>query len=108
MCSGLGLQSLSHEEFVELSTRGFRRERRISNAGRFWGTSVDGGIREDDSAVREDHWPAWILKYSAQDTIGWYPRKIGTYQKIEKIGQGTYSTVYKVRHFPTTERCKLL
>jgi hypothetical protein len=101
----VGLQALSHEEFVELSTRGFRRERRSATRG-----SHDAGVRKDDPAIRENHWPAWILKYSAQDTIGWYPRKIGTYQKIEKIGQGTYSTVYKVTpFFPTTsERSKCL
>lgn len=77
------------DEYVELSSRGFRRGRN--------GARRESMVKKDDDAIREKSWPAWILQYSAEDTIGWLPRKISTYQKVEKIGQGTYSTVYKVR-----------
>jgi cyclin-dependent kinase 12/13 len=39
--------------------------------------------------------PAWLEEFAGEALIGWRPRLISSYQKVSKVGQGTYSTVYK-------------
>ncbi|KAF5730983.1 serine/threonine-protein kinase [Tripterygium wilfordii] len=46
-------------------------------------------------------WPSWLLAV-AGDAIGeWTPRRANTFEKLDKIGQGTYSNVYKARDLIT-------
>lgn len=42
-------------------------------------------------------WPSWLASVAAEAINGWVPRRTDSFQKIEKIGQGTYSSVYKAR-----------
>eukprot|EP00976_Prorocentrum_cordatum_P012771 255360-Prorocentrum_minimum.AAC.1 len=49
------------------------------------------------SDIRENYWPAWLMKYAPETGKGWWPRKLSTYKRLEKIGQGTYSSVYKAQ-----------
>ncbi|XP_050223476.1 probable serine/threonine-protein kinase At1g54610 [Mercurialis annua] len=49
----------------------------------------------------EQGWPSWLMAV-AGDAIGdWTPRRANTFEKLEKIGQGTYSNVYKARDLIT-------
>ncbi|KAK4354241.1 hypothetical protein RND71_026435 [Anisodus tanguticus] len=40
-------------------------------------------------------WPAWLSTFAAEAIHGWLPLKPESFQKLEKIGQGTYSSVFR-------------
>ncbi|KAI3728658.1 hypothetical protein L6452_17297 [Arctium lappa] len=42
-------------------------------------------------------WPSWFAEVAGEAISGWLPRRADTFEKLEKIGQGTYSNVYKAR-----------
>ncbi|KAE9599010.1 hypothetical protein Lal_00043945 [Lupinus albus] len=42
-------------------------------------------------------WPSWLSKVAGEAINGLIPRRADTFEKIDKIGQGTYSNVYKAR-----------
>ncbi|CAK9159755.1 unnamed protein product [Ilex paraguariensis] len=42
-------------------------------------------------------WPSWLSAVAGEAINGWTPRRADTYEKLNKIGQGTYSNVYKAR-----------
>ncbi|XP_054790428.1 probable serine/threonine-protein kinase At1g54610 [Prosopis cineraria] len=42
-------------------------------------------------------WPAWLSSVAGEAIKGWIPRRANTFERLYKIGQGTYSSVYKAR-----------
>ncbi|KAI3502107.1 hypothetical protein L1887_30138 [Cichorium endivia] len=42
-------------------------------------------------------WPSWLAEVAGEAINGWLPRTADTFEKLDKIGQGTYSSVYKAR-----------
>ncbi|XP_010553751.1 PREDICTED: probable serine/threonine-protein kinase At1g54610 [Tarenaya hassleriana] len=42
-------------------------------------------------------WPSWLSDACGEALNGWIPRKADTFEKIDKIGQGTYSNVYRAK-----------
>ncbi|XP_068318219.1 probable serine/threonine-protein kinase At1g54610 [Pyrus communis] len=42
-------------------------------------------------------WPPWLTEACGEALNGWIPRKADTFEKIDKIGSGTYSNVYKAK-----------
>ncbi|KAM7277720.1 hypothetical protein ACFE04_004854 [Oxalis oulophora] len=42
-------------------------------------------------------WPPWLSAVAGEAINGWLPRRADTFEKLNKIGQGTYSNVYKAR-----------
>ncbi|CAN1174476.1 Probable serine/threonine-protein kinase At1g09600 [Linum perenne] len=42
-------------------------------------------------------WPSWLTAVAGEAINGWIPRRLDSFEKLEKIGQGTYSSVYKAR-----------
>lgn len=46
-------------------------------------------------------WPSWLLAVAGDAIDGWTPRRADTFEKLDKIGQGTYSNVYKARDLIT-------
>ncbi|CAL9166396.1 unnamed protein product [Musa hybrid cultivar] len=42
-------------------------------------------------------WPSWLTAVAAEAIDGWIPRKASSFEKLDKIGQGTYSNVYRAR-----------
>ncbi|KAL1350571.1 hypothetical protein HN51_014612 [Arachis hypogaea] len=46
-------------------------------------------------------WPPWLTAVCGEALNGWIPRKADTFEKIDKIGQGTYSNVYKAKDMMT-------
>ncbi|KAK4391308.1 putative serine/threonine-protein kinase [Sesamum angolense] len=42
-------------------------------------------------------WPSWLSSVAAEAIKGWAPRSADSYEKVNKIGQGTYSSVYMAR-----------
>ncbi|KAL8144362.1 hypothetical protein V2J09_017394 [Rumex salicifolius] len=46
-------------------------------------------------------WPPWLVSVAGEAIHGWMPRRADSFQKLDKIGQGTYSSVYKARDLET-------
>ncbi|KAE9618998.1 putative protein-serine/threonine kinase CMGC-CDK-CRK7-CDK9 family [Lupinus albus] len=46
-------------------------------------------------------WPPWLTAVCGEALSGWTPRKADTFEKIDKIGQGTYSNVYQAKDMLT-------
>ncbi|RDX71791.1 putative serine/threonine-protein kinase, partial [Mucuna pruriens] len=42
-------------------------------------------------------WPTWLSSVAGEAIQGWIPRSANDFERFNKIGQGTYSTVYKAR-----------
>ncbi|KAA8526828.1 hypothetical protein F0562_008943 [Nyssa sinensis] len=42
-------------------------------------------------------WPAWLATVAGEAIKGWVPRRADSFEKLDKIGQGTYSNVYRAR-----------
>ncbi|KAI3766061.1 hypothetical protein L2E82_16110 [Cichorium intybus] len=46
-------------------------------------------------------WPSWLSDVAGDAIKDWTPRRANTFEKLDKIGQGTYSNVYKARDLIT-------
>ncbi|KAM7266838.1 hypothetical protein ACFE04_009004 [Oxalis oulophora] len=46
-------------------------------------------------------WPPWLSSAAAEAVHGWLPLRAEAYEKLDKIGQGTYSYVYRAREVET-------
>ncbi|KAK8953626.1 putative serine/threonine-protein kinase [Platanthera guangdongensis] len=46
-------------------------------------------------------WPSWLCAVAREAIQGWIPLKAESFKKLEKIGQGTYSSVFKARDLQT-------
>ncbi|XP_039058192.1 probable serine/threonine-protein kinase At1g09600 [Hibiscus syriacus] len=80
------LQTHSTMETEAMGGQGQPRISRIVNAtGGQRGAQVVAG------------WPSWLAAVAGEAINGWIPRKAESFEKLEKIGQGTYSSVYKAR-----------
>ncbi|KAF9590025.1 hypothetical protein IFM89_030175 [Coptis chinensis] len=42
-------------------------------------------------------WPSWLAAVAGDAIKGWVPRRADSFEKLDKIGQGTYSNVYRAR-----------
>nr|XP_043616435.1 probable serine/threonine-protein kinase At1g54610 [Erigeron canadensis] len=74
---------------------------------------TDSKIRQNSgSSYRRKHnpefslnappvWPSWLTSVAGDAIKDWTPRRANTFEKLDKIGQGTYSNVYKARDLIT-------
>ncbi|KAK9060698.1 hypothetical protein SSX86_021404 [Deinandra increscens subsp. villosa] len=46
-------------------------------------------------------WPAWLSAVAGDAIEDWTPRRADSFEKLDKIGEGTYSNVYKARDLMT-------
>ncbi|KAL9233747.1 hypothetical protein vseg_008703 [Gypsophila vaccaria] len=46
-------------------------------------------------------WPNWLTTVAGEAIQGWVPLRADAYEKLEKIGQGTYSSVFRAREHAT-------
>lgn len=46
-------------------------------------------------------WPPWLAAVAGEAIKGWIPRRADSFEKMDKIGQGTYSNVYRARDLET-------
>ncbi|KAJ3697840.1 hypothetical protein LUZ61_001545 [Rhynchospora tenuis] len=42
-------------------------------------------------------WPPWLSAVAGEAIQGWVPLKADNFEKLEKVGQGTYSSVFRAR-----------
>ncbi|RVW52570.1 putative serine/threonine-protein kinase [Vitis vinifera] len=61
-----------------------------------------GGDRRPEPYLRSQRgWPSWLLDALGDGIQDWTPRCANSFEKLDKIGQGTYSNVYKARDLIT-------
>ncbi|CAN6584339.1 unnamed protein product [Malus baccata var. baccata] len=60
--------------------------------------SMPHGAQGEQTA---DGWPSWLTSVAGDAIKGWVPRRADSFEKLDKIGQGTYSSVYKARDLET-------
>ncbi|KAK2999920.1 hypothetical protein RJ639_024238 [Escallonia herrerae] len=60
--------------------------------------SVRNGVDGSQVSAR---WPSWLTAVAGEAIKGWVPRKAESFEKLDKIGQGTYSSVYRARDLET-------
>ncbi|KAK8687011.1 hypothetical protein V6N13_085844 [Hibiscus sabdariffa] len=46
-------------------------------------------------------WPSWLSSAAGEAVHGWVPMQADSFEKLDKIGQGTYSSVFKAREVET-------
>ncbi|TKW29217.1 hypothetical protein SEVIR_3G381400v4 [Setaria viridis] len=46
-------------------------------------------------------WPSWLSAVAAEAVQGWVPLRAEGFEKLEKVGQGTYSSVFRARELAT-------
>jgi hypothetical protein len=46
-------------------------------------------------------WPSWLSAVAAEAVQGWVPLRAESFEKLEKVGQGTYSSVFRARELAT-------
>ncbi|KAH6803003.1 Protein kinase superfamily protein [Perilla frutescens var. frutescens] len=46
-------------------------------------------------------WPSWFSAVAGEAIEGWSPLRSDSFKRLEKIGQGTYSEVYRARNVET-------
>ncbi|KAL8473737.1 hypothetical protein ACS0TY_030545 [Phlomoides rotata] len=75
---------------------GERRISRESEKGNHGGGNVSEKKISADEMV--DGWPQWLIDNIPLDALaGLFPKSADSYDKLAKVGQGTYSNVYKAR-----------
>ncbi|XP_057415621.1 probable serine/threonine-protein kinase At1g54610 [Lotus japonicus] len=57
--------------------------------------------RLDSFTATHQGWPPWLMAVAGDAIRDWTPRRANTFEKLAKIGQGTYSNVYKARDLVT-------
>ncbi|WCJ36322.1 Protein kinase superfamily protein [Euphorbia peplus] len=85
---------------VKKATHTHSQRQKARHTGDFQADGVAAELRRprpEPSLRNQQSWPSWLMAV-AGDAIGdWTPRKANTFEKLDKIGQGTYSNVYKAR-----------
>ncbi|XP_042041742.1 probable serine/threonine-protein kinase At1g54610 isoform X1 [Salvia splendens] len=94
-----------------LGKRGTRRkresnQRRATESAAAVINEAEGGRRNVPEfrlriGAGAEAWPPWLVAVAGDEIKGWEPRRANSFKKLAKIGQGTYSNVYKARDLMT-------
>ncbi|XP_074268653.1 protein IMPAIRED IN BABA-INDUCED STERILITY 1-like [Silene latifolia] len=60
--------------------------------------SVKGQVIAEQAAAG---WPSWLTAVAGEAIHGWVPLQAQGFEKLEKIGQGTYSSVFRAKEYGT-------
>ncbi|KAH1215688.1 Protein IMPAIRED IN BABA-INDUCED STERILITY 1 [Glycine max] len=78
----------------ERSNSKFRKNSSKKSSGSF-------SFRHVEAEQNAAGWPPWLIATAAEAIQGWIPLKADSFQKLEKIGEGTYSSVFRAREVET-------
>jgi serine/threonine protein kinase len=85
-----GLRRVRDDHHVE--NRNHNSEFHVNTLPRI--SSVPKAIEGEQVAAG---WPSWLASVAGEALQEWLPRRADSFEKLKKIGQGTYSSVYLAR-----------
>ncbi|KAJ8750021.1 hypothetical protein K2173_013936 [Erythroxylum novogranatense] len=95
-----GQKSYGHEHG---KSQNCKRSRKGSFSGRSGSLSfkLSNSRRNVEAEYVAAGWPSWLTTAAGEAIQGWVPLSADAYEKLEKIGQGTYSSVFRAREVET-------
>ncbi|KQJ88797.1 hypothetical protein BRADI_4g21250v3 [Brachypodium distachyon] len=102
-----GNTEVPNVQLKEKSVIGFDPPRKPSARHRLkiWISTRHNGITGRYGNKSAEHanigWPDWLVNVAPEAVQGWQPLQVDSFEKLSKIGQGTYSSVYKARDLRT-------
>ncbi|CAH2039007.1 unnamed protein product [Thlaspi arvense] len=73
-----------------------RSKESVQNVPREVSKNTSGAVVPKDRELSAG-WPTWLVSVAGEALLDWAPRRASTFEKLDKIGQGTYSSVYRAR-----------
>ncbi|KAM3311479.1 hypothetical protein ACQJBY_031876 [Aegilops geniculata] len=71
------------------------------------GNKLDLGFFNGAKQLSAEHlntgWPDWLVTLAPEAVQGWAPLRADSFERLSKIGEGTYSSVYKARDLRTAK-----
>ncbi|KAL1193349.1 Cyclin-dependent kinase C-2 C [Cardamine amara subsp. amara] len=92
---------IDHSLDTSHHSRRSRKLRRLGGSDLRIGVSLGLSHRSLEAEQAAAGWPSWLCSAAAEAVQGWVPLKAEAFQKLEKIGQGTYSSVFRAREVET-------
>ncbi|EOA16209.1 hypothetical protein CARUB_v10004349mg [Capsella rubella] len=92
---------IDHSLETSHNSKRSRRSRRLGGSDLRIGVSLGLSHRNLEAEQAAAGWPAWLCSVASEAVNGWVPLKAEAFQKLEKIGQGTYSSVFRAREVAT-------
>ncbi|KAK2656095.1 hypothetical protein Ddye_009147 [Dipteronia dyeriana] len=93
------VKGVSGGTVIVVKNGGASGDKRVSGEGAGGGGGSRKSVRKkigDDELV--DGWPKWLVDNIPREVLtGLVPKSADSYDKLAKVGQGTYSNVYKAR-----------
>ncbi|KAE8675774.1 putative serine/threonine-protein kinase [Hibiscus syriacus] len=88
----------------QMRNRELKKSKREKGSGRKSG-SFSFKLSVSQRLLEAEHvaagWPSWLSSAAAEAVHGWVPLQAVSFEKLDKIGQGTYSSVFKAREIET-------
>ncbi|XP_010553990.1 PREDICTED: probable serine/threonine-protein kinase At1g54610 [Tarenaya hassleriana] len=91
------------ESYEDSHIRRSRKPKKSGSSDLKTGVSLVSGLshRNIEAEQASAGWPAWLCSAAAEAVHGWVPLRAEAFEKLEKIGQGTYSSVFRAREVET-------
>ncbi|KAK2365910.1 protein IMPAIRED IN BABA-INDUCED STERILITY [Trifolium repens] len=98
--SGLSVLE-SKSSLEENKNRKFKKNSSKKSSGSAFSFRIGFTQRFVEAEQNAAGWPPWLTASAAEAVQGWIPLKADAFQKLDKIGQGTYSSVFRAREVET-------
>ncbi|KAJ7971019.1 GPCR kinase [Quillaja saponaria] len=96
----LPIDSRGEEVKSEDRSHDLRKSRKGSGKGSF-SFRLGFSHRYVDAEQNAAGWPSWLTAVAGEAIQGWVPLRADSFEKLEKIGQGTYSSVFRAHEVKT-------